>query len=234
MVHANIYFKNFIAIVVVLQCVTLNAQPLPAVIVDSMNICYQNGTSQGVKIADVIISQSRDGDDPEHSDQVLLSEYNKGDKIELEYMIVSNCSDSIFLSSCLINDSLNLTVNYDNSLENNCSEVYILKVTWKVPFGKYYTYLFNSIDLSQKFLDSREKTETERDEFGNIIRSLHYIDGTLIFEEVCTYDSNQNIISKTELNGSGIIQRVFEYSSGGKLSKEVYYWDGIPHRTVNH
>jgi hypothetical protein len=199
-----------------------------------MNVCYLNTASQGVTMEDIVVSQSQDGDDPKYSDQIILSEYNKGEKIELEYMIVSNCSDSIFLSNCLINDTLNLTVNYNNSLENNCSQVYILKVTWKVPFGKYYTYLFNSVDLSQKYSDSRETMETERDDFGNIIKTKHYIDGNLNFEEVCTYDFDQNITSKTELDGNGIILRVFEYSSEGKLSKEIYYLDGVPHKTVNH
>ena len=146
--------KNFIVIIVLLQCGTLFSQSMPTIIIDSMNVCYLNTASQGVTMEDIVVSQSQDGDDPKYSDQIILSEYNKGEKIELEYMIVSNCSDSIFLSNCLINDTLNLTVNYNNSLENNCSQVYILKVTWKVPFGKYYTYLFNSVDLSQKYSDS--------------------------------------------------------------------------------
>lgn len=211
----------------------LYAQTLPKLIINEESNCHINALSNGIAFNEITISVSEEGTELEISDRVLISEYNKREFIELEYLIVSNCLDTIVLSNCINNDTLNIVADYNNSTENPCANAYILKISWKVPYGKYYTHRFNSVDLSEKNRDARESVETTRDDYGNITRVEHYNYGNLIFEEVINYDVNQNIVSKTELNGDGIILRVLEYTQG-ILAKEVYYLDGSPHRSVNH
>lgn len=207
------------------------AQEVPKIVIEHFSQCHQETATKGITLSSTSISISQDDNDINYADKTLLSSFNKADLIELKYLIVSNCTDTIFISNCLSNDSLNLLARYDPSADANCSNIYVLSVSYTVPLGSYYTYLFNSVDLSNRYAESRESSSTDRDEFGNIVRVRHYIDGNLNFEELCTYGINQNLQTKTEMNGDGVILRVFEYSANGKLENVIHYLDGQPNRT---